>query len=178
MKKILFLYCFFLVSPAFSQSLDIFNNSFETGDFQEWVCYGCWEITDFKEDVHFGTYAAVIDVSRGPSNVGKGESNAVFQDIMHAENERFSVRVYVKTKDLIGARAFLRVEAMNEKGNIIKIWDSERIGGSSGYREMAVSGKSPMNTVKLRVLGYILNSGDNPSGKAFFDEFLSRQIQI
>ncbi|MCK9554500.1 hypothetical protein M0R36_01570 [bacterium] len=178
MKKMLFLCIFLLASLVFSQQLDISNNSFESGDFQEWVCYGHWDITDSGEDVHFGKYAAVIDVSMGPSNPGRGESNAVFQDIAHAENKEFVVRVYVKTAGLTGAKAFLRVEALNEKGNIIQGWDSEKISGNSKYKEMVVSDKAPRNTVKLRVLGYVVNEEKNPSGRVFFDEFLSKQVQI
>ncbi|MBN2190519.1 MAG: hypothetical protein JW728_04825 [Candidatus Aureabacteria bacterium] len=178
MKKICFLCIFLLASLVFSQQLDISNNSFESGDFQEWVCYGHWDITEDKDDVYSGKYAAVIDVSKGPSNIGQWESNAVFQDIGHMESREFVVRAYVKTESLAGAKAFLRVEALNEKGNIIKSWDSEKISGSAKYKEMSVSDRAPRNTVKLRVLGYIINEEKNPSGMAFFDEFLSKQIQI
>ena len=183
MKRVLIISSFVCVavvaiSLGFCQLLEIYNNDFETGDLGGWTCYGCWSISDRPEDVYKGKCSAVVDLSQEPSNKKKWETNAIYQDIRCHPGDNFEVSVYISVSNLRNAEAYLRVEALNESGDIITGWNSEKITGSVDYEEFKVSGKPPVGTVDLRVLGYTQNTSNDPLGKARFDFFSSIEMQV
>ncbi|MEA3347130.1 MAG: hypothetical protein U9Q21_03465 [Candidatus Auribacterota bacterium] len=183
MKKVLITGSFIFVvvvaiSLGFCQLLEIYNNDFETGDLGGWTCYGNWFISDSPGDVYRGKCSAVIDLSQEESNRKRWETNAMYQDIRCHPEEKFEVSVYISVSNLRNAEAYLRVEALSKSGDIITGWNSEKITGNVDYEEFKVSGKTPVGTVDLRVLGYTQNTSNNPLGKARFDFFSSVEMQV
>ncbi len=147
----------------------LLNSDFENG-LHDWSeLYGS-PATLSKDTKYAGSYAAQKNIN---TVSGQDYWSQIYQDISCSSSKRVTAKMYIKTAFVSNAKAKagLQIECFNSSGN--RLAKANVSTSTKSWKQFACKiAKTPANTVKVRISGYLYAPQGNTAsldGKAYFD---------
>ena len=146
------------------------NPGFEADNQDPWSWWG---------EAGTGTYGASEYAHTGKKSVkivaDKGDyvPMGLLQDFECEPEEKVTASAWVMSpadSPLTDSNAFIKLEFWKDDYTIIEAYESEHLTGAFDWTEVAVSGKAPEETTKVKIGLFIWNPGTEHSGIVYFDD--------
>ncbi|MDD4341529.1 MAG: hypothetical protein PHO14_04765 [Kiritimatiellae bacterium] len=130
------------------------NMGFESGDFTGWQTFGdsTKRITDYADDVHAGTYGAVVEVTAAESN----EWNGIYRLVPVEVGGGYQVSAYIRAVSIDNSSSCLEVKWLDNTGGALRTDKSSEVTSDQDFALAAITSMvAPAGAVTAQV-GFVV----------------------
>ncbi len=147
------------------------NPGFETGSLAGWATFGYgWRIVP-EDEARTGSHALAVD---NHLELDEGTWHGISQDVPITPRQTYTASAYVAANNVRHSSAFLEIQWLDEKGQLLHQVRSPAINRNQSYRLVQLrKSRAPVGaaTASIRGIFFMPGTPRNDKGVFTFDDF-------